>query len=374
MCTPPAVRHTQRPLTGCAAPRPRAISARLRPGGHAGGGCGQRVGDVVTAGQSQAHRRPIRPVGKGKAHAPPRRRRRPRRRGARRRPASSRTSPRARRSRAMPSTCGSSALSTAMPEAGRARISAAFSSRTPSMDPRNSVCWATTMVTTPIVGAASAVRGRDLPALVRADLDHRRLVLRTQTQKGEREPPLVVEARWRFEHRPTRAQHGGDQLLGGGLATGAGDPTRRIAMRRGAGPPSAACVVSPTRTKDSVAGGRRAAHAARQDAGSPRGHHHVPVAIVLSPAMAKKESPPGGRGCRSSRPSRARRGRAPRGRHPSRSRCPHGGRVGPTGYGASSRLNVRRPFFPPSPTWLPRGRGAPRRGRRTARPSPPMIW
>ena len=59
-------------------------------------------------------------------------------------------------SRAIEATRGSSALSTATPVAESARTSAAFSSRTPSMLPRNSVWTAATIVTTPTVGRAMA--------------------------------------------------------------------------------------------------------------------------------------------------------------------------------------------------------------------------
>ncbi|OLD98183.1 MAG: hypothetical protein AUG80_08915 [Candidatus Rokubacteria bacterium 13_1_20CM_4_68_9] len=60
-------------------------------------------------------------------------------------------------SRAMPATRASSAFSTAAASAASDRTSAAFSSRTPSSDPRNSVCTGATVVTTPTVGAATAL-------------------------------------------------------------------------------------------------------------------------------------------------------------------------------------------------------------------------
>ena len=61
-------------------------------------------------------------------------------------------------SRAIPATHGSSAFSATQPSGGIARTSDAFSTRTPSSEPRNSVCTAATVVTTPIVGRASSAR------------------------------------------------------------------------------------------------------------------------------------------------------------------------------------------------------------------------
>ncbi len=54
MRTPPASRHTQRPLTGRAAARPPAISASDNPKRDTRGGRGQGIDDVVAADQGQA--------------------------------------------------------------------------------------------------------------------------------------------------------------------------------------------------------------------------------------------------------------------------------------------------------------------------------
>ena len=63
----------------------------------------------------------------------------------------------------------------------------------------------------------------DLPEVVHAGLDHRRLVLRPQAQQGQRGADIVVEVLRRLQHPELRPQHGGDHVLCGGLAHAAGD-------------------------------------------------------------------------------------------------------------------------------------------------------
>ena len=63
----------------------------------------------------------------------------------------------------------------------------------------------------------------DLPEVVHARLDHRRLVARLQAEKGEGHADVVVEVAGGAVDPEVPGQHGGDHLLGGGLPHTAGD-------------------------------------------------------------------------------------------------------------------------------------------------------
>ena len=159
-----------------------------------------------------------------------------------------------------------------MPEAGRARTSAAFSSRTPSMDPRNSVCWATTMVTTPTVGAASAVRAAISPGWFVP------ISTTAASCSGPRRRRVSGSPHWLLklaadlstaQRVPSTAAISSLVVV---LPLEPVTATRGIAKRarcRAAKRPRA-CVVSSTRTRDTVAGGSSgSACTTRQDAPRP---------------------------------------------------------------------------------------------------------
>jgi hypothetical protein len=74
------------------------------------------------------------------------------------------------------------------------------------------------------VGAGGAAQLGDVADPARAHLDHEDLGVRLQPGEGERQPDLVVERLRAGQRPPLRGEHGGEEVLGEGLARRAGDP------------------------------------------------------------------------------------------------------------------------------------------------------
>ena len=123
---------------------------------------------------------------------------------------------------AMARTSGSSALRIATSVAASA--SSPLASAMPSREPNSARCAVPTFSTTPMRGGAISQSARMCPA-PRADSSRTRCrVLLVGTQHGPRVPELVVEGAGRRDGRTERFEHLADEVLGGGLAGGPGDP------------------------------------------------------------------------------------------------------------------------------------------------------
>ena len=72
------------------------------------------------------------------------------------------------------------------------------------------------------VGRGNSRQGGDLARMIHAHLDHRKLMLRLQTQQLQRKPPVVVQISQRLQHVELPGHHVRNAFLGGGLPRRAG--------------------------------------------------------------------------------------------------------------------------------------------------------
>ena len=203
--------------------------------GQRGPGGGQRVGHLVLADHLQRHGVPLPRGGQGEPGAGrvvQRRRRAARTSASSPRPV---VTTRATVRGAMPSTRGSSALRTAVPSAGSASTSSPLACAMPSALPNSPRCAEPTLSTTPTCGRATR-QSRAMCPRPRAPISSTRKRVRSSAlEHGERQPDVVVVGPGRADRRAGRGEHLAEQVLGGGLAGGAGDRQRAQAARPPAG-------------------------------------------------------------------------------------------------------------------------------------------
>ncbi len=89
------------------------------------------------------------------------------------------------------------------------------------------MCWATTMVTTPTVGAASAVRAAISPGWFVPISTTAASCSEPSRKSVSGSPHWLLKLAADFSSEPSACQHGRDQLLGRGLAVRAGDGHQR---------------------------------------------------------------------------------------------------------------------------------------------------
>ena len=124
----------------------------------------------------------------------------------------------------MAATRGSSRLRTATPVAGSDATSSLFARATPSRSPKNSTCAMATLVTMPTSGRATRARRSMWPDPAGAHLEHDPARVVGRVQERQREPELVVEGALARRSGKCRGETAVEEVLGGGLAHGAGDP------------------------------------------------------------------------------------------------------------------------------------------------------
>ncbi len=171
---------------------------------------------------------------------------------------------RARVRAAMPSTRGSSALRTAVPSAGSASTSSPLAVAMPSALP-NSPRWAEpTLRTTPTCGRATRAQPGDVPGAARAHLEDEEPGVLVGVEHGQRQADVVVVRAGRADRGPGGGEHLAEQVLGRGLARGAGDAQRcaaRPAVSRSCTPAASrpsAVTGSSTTTQGRPSSGRAA--------------------------------------------------------------------------------------------------------------------
>ena len=150
---------------------------------------------------------------------------------------------------AMPSTRGSSALRTAVPSSGSASTSSPLAPAMPSGLP-NSPRWAEpTLSTTPTCGRATRAQPGDVPRAAGAHLQHEEAGVLVGVEHGERQADVVVVRAGRADGRTGGGEHLAEEVLGRGLAGGAGD------AQRAAGPPAVSRAWTPAASRPRAATG-----------------------------------------------------------------------------------------------------------------------